>query len=214
MTLARATEVMVRLHRALEDHLEIARSLPAILPSVAHLADLLVGCLTTGGCVYTFGNGGSAADAQHFAGEIIGRYRRDRAPLASVCLAADVAVLTCIANDFGFEEVFARQVLALARPGDIVIGFSSTGRSANVVRGLSAAQSVGAMSVLFASGDGCPAAAHADLTLLVLDKGTARVQESHQLLMHMLSEVIDEHAGAVAPTASPVIEVTTERLTS
>lgn len=211
MTMPRSTGLIARLECALGDHLAATRSLSTLLPSVADLAALLTSSLNAGRRVFTFGNGGSAAEAQHFAGELIGRFRLTRAPLAAVCLAADAAVLTCIGNDFGFDQIFARQVLALAGPGDVTVAFTSTGRSPNVVDGLAAARSVGATTVLFSSGDGGPAVEHADISFLVLDAGTARVQESHQLLMHMLSEAVDEDAGAHAPTADPAAMVTNER---
>ncbi len=181
--------------RNLREHLTSIGSLDSVLPRAAELADLLITSIGQGKCVYTFGNGGSAAEAQHFAAELVGRYRLNRSPLAAVCLAGDSAVLTCIGNDFGFDQIFARQLVGLAHPGDVAVGFSTTGHSANVVAGLAAARRTGATTVLISSGDGGGAAQYADLTLLVLAAGTARVQESHQLLMHMISEAVDEHVG-------------------
>ena len=186
--------------RNLQEHLTAIGSLDSVFPRAVELTVLLTRRLGQGKCVYTFGNGGSAAEAQHFAGELVGRYRLNRSPLAAVCLAADSAVLTCIGNDFGFDEIFARQLVGLARPGDVAVGFTTTGNSANVVAGLAAARRTGATTVLFSSGDGGDAAQHADIPLLVLATGTARVQESHQLLMHMISEAVDEHVGGSSTT--------------
>jgi D-sedoheptulose 7-phosphate isomerase len=147
-----------------------------------------------GGRLYAFGNGGSAADAQHLVGELIGRYRRDRRPLPAVALSTDPSVMTCIANDYTFEDVFARQVEALARAGDVVVGFTTSGQSANVVAGLAAARASGATTVLFTGRDGGPAARHADLVLAAPADGTARVQELHVLFLHLVSEVVDAWA--------------------
>jgi D-sedoheptulose 7-phosphate isomerase len=145
--------------------------------------------------LYTFGNGGSAADAQHLAAELIGRYLRDRRPLPAVALTVDPSVVTCIANDYDYDHVFARQVAALAERGDVVVAFTTSGRSANVVEGLAAARRVGATTVLFGGGDGGPARDHADAALIVPSTTTARVQEMHLTLLHLLSEGVDEWAA-------------------
>src|SRR5207248_2605288 len=178
--------------RAMADRLAEHRDLVAraadLLPELDRVAQRLIEAYRDGGRLYAFGNGGSSCDAQHLAEELVARYRRDRRPLPAVSLSADSSVLTCIANDFGFEEVFARQVRAHARPGDVVVGFTTTGRSENVVRGLAAAREVGATTVLFAGGDGRPAIDHADHAVVVPASSTARVQEMHVLLLHALVE--------------------------
>ncbi|MGZ4354995.1 MAG: D-sedoheptulose-7-phosphate isomerase [Gaiellaceae bacterium] len=181
--------------RALAEHLEVARGIEALLPQVDAVAQRLVELYRGGGRLYTFGNGGSSADAQHFAEELVGRFRRERRPLPAQSLSSDAAALTCIANDFAFEDVFARQVEAFARPGDVVVGFSTSGRSPNVVRGLAAARAAGATTVLFAGGDGAPARDHADHALVVASASTARVQEMHVLLLHMLLDRVDAWAA-------------------
>jgi len=159
----------------------------------------LCNALADGGRLYTFGNGGSAADAQHLAAELIGHYKRDRRPLPAVALTVDPSVVTCIANDYAWEDVFARQIEALARPGDVVAAFTTSGTSENVVRGLAAARRAGATTVLFgggaASADGGPAAAQADLALVVPSATTARIQEMHVLLLHAVSEGVDAWAA-------------------
>ncbi|HEY6054455.1 MAG TPA: SIS domain-containing protein [Gaiellaceae bacterium] len=181
--------------RALAEHLEVARGIEALLPQVDAVAQRLVELYRGGGRLYTFGNGGSSADAQHFAEELVGRFRRERRPLPAQSLSVDAAALTCIANDYSFEDVFARQVEAFVRPGDVVVGFSTSGRSPNVVRGLAAAQAAGATTVLFAGGEGAPARDHADHALVVASTSTARVQEMHVLLLHMLLDRVDEWAA-------------------
>jgi D-sedoheptulose 7-phosphate isomerase len=166
-----------------------------LMPEVEAVAARLVEAFKAGGRLYAFGNGGSAADAQHLAGELIGHYRRDRRPLPAIALSTDPSVVTCIANDYTFDDVFARQVEALARPGDVVAGFTTSGRSANVVAGLAAGRAAGATTVLFTGRDGGPAARHADMVLAAPADATARIQELHVLFLHLVSEVVDAWAA-------------------
>jgi D-sedoheptulose 7-phosphate isomerase len=179
----------------LEEHRAVVDAMEPLLAQVDELGRAAVAAFDGGGRLWTFGNGGSAADAQHLAGELIGRYLRDRRPLPAVALSVDPSVMTCIANDYGYDDVFARQVAALAAPGDLVVGFSTSGRSESVVRGLAAGRRAGATTVLFGGGDGGPAASQADVNLLVPTATTARVQEMHVLLLHALSDAIDAWAG-------------------
>jgi D-sedoheptulose 7-phosphate isomerase len=180
------------------EHRAVTEAIDALLPALAHVTERLCDAFEAGGRLYTFGNGGSAADAQHLAAELIGRYKRERRPLPAVALSVDPSVVTCIANDYAYEDVFARQVEALAKPGDVVAGFTTSGKSRNVVRGLAAARRAGAMTVLFGGGSegGGPAAAEADVALIVPSATTARVQEMHLLLLHLLSEGVDAWAAA------------------
>jgi D-sedoheptulose 7-phosphate isomerase len=163
--------------------------------AVERAAALVADALAGGGQVLFCGNGGSAADAQHLVAELVGRYLRDRRPLPAVALSVDPSVVTCIANDYAFEEVFSRQVEALAGPNDVVIGFTTSGRSSNVIGGLDAARRAGATTVLFSAGDGGPARDHADIALLVPSTVTARIQEMHLLLLHLVSERVDAWAA-------------------
>ncbi|WP_329238254.1 SIS domain-containing protein [Actinoallomurus sp. NBC_01490] len=183
----------------LEEHLAVIESVRGLVPAVEALGEEVSDRLQRGGVVYSFGNGGSAADAQHLAGELIGRYCRERRPLAAVALSTDPTVSTCIGNDYSFDDVFARQVTALAGPDDVVVGFTTSGRSPNVVAGLAAGRKAGALTVLLtghADSGGGPAAEHADRVLAVASDRTARVQEAHVLLLHLLSEHIDRWAAA------------------
>jgi D-sedoheptulose 7-phosphate isomerase len=181
--------------RALAEHLDLAARVERLLPDVDAVAAAVVAALDIGGRVYTFGNGGSAVDANHFAEELVGRFQRERRPLPAQSLAADAAALTCIANDYSFEEIFERQVHAFVRAGDVAIGFSTSGRSANVVKGLAAAREAGATTVLFGGGDGGPAAAHADHALVVPSGSTARIQEMHVLFLHLVIDAVDRWAA-------------------
>ena len=180
----------------LADHRAVAEAAAVLLPNAVNAANRLVQCFTDGGTLWTFGNGGSAADAQHLTGELIGRYRLDRRPLPAVTLSTDPTTMTCITNDYGYDDVFSRQVEALARPGDVVAAFTTSGRSPNVVTGLAAAQRRGATTILFTGGEGGPALEHADLALIVPSSTTPRIQELHTFLLHVISERIDEWAAA------------------
>src|SRR5205814_1065318 len=137
----------------------------------------------------------AAVDAQHLAAELIGRYLRERRPLPAIALSVDPSVVTCIANDYAFDAVFARQVEALAGPGDVVVAFTTSGRSQNVVDGLAMARRRGATTVLFGGGDGGPASEHADFALIVPGTITARIQEMHLLMLHLLSDAVDRWAA-------------------
>jgi D-sedoheptulose 7-phosphate isomerase len=182
--------------RALAEHLELAARVEALLPEVDAVGRLVVDAFEAGGRVYTFGNGGSAVDANHFAEELVGRFERERRPLPAQSLAVDAAALSCIANDYSFAEVFERQVRGFVRPGDVVVAFSTSGRSENVVRGLAAARELGAATVLFGGGeDGGPAAAHADRALIVSSASTARIQELHVFLLHAVIDHVDRWAA-------------------
>ena len=186
----------------LADHVATARAAEALLPVVREVAELLCSTYAADRVLFTLGNGGSAADAQHFTGEMIGHYKRDRRPLGAVTLSTDPSTLTCIANDYSFADVFARQVEALARRGDVVAAFTTSGRSPNVVGALRAAQANGARTVLFGGGggDGGPAAEFADFCILVPSATTPRIQEMHTFFLHVISEYVDAWAaGESAP---------------
>ena len=190
---------MTSIRDGLAEHSELLGRLAEATETLETVAATMRDALAGGGTVYTFGNGGSAADAQHLAAELIGRYRRTRRPLPAASLATDPSVVTCIANDFGYDEVFARQVSALAGPGDVVVGFTTSGRSRSVVDGLAAGRDVGATTVLFGAGDGSAARMVADHALLVPSETTARIQEMHLLLLHLLSEAVDAWAAGTEP---------------
>jgi len=187
---------MADARQSIADHLAVAGAIEELLPQVEEVVAAITDCYAQGGRIYTFGNGGSAADSMHFAEELVARFKRERRPLAAQSFAADPTVLTCIANDYEYDEVFARQVRAFARQGDIVIGFTTSGRSPNVVRGLAAARELGARTVLFGGGEGTPAAEHADHALVVPSASTARVQEMHVLLLHLVLDDVDEWAAS------------------
>lgn len=190
---------MTLLDDQLQDHLRTVEATRTLIPQVISIAAEICARLEAGGTVFTFGNGGSAADAQHFTAELIGRYLRERRPLAAVSLSTDPSVTTCIANDYGYDQVLSRQIEALVHPTDVVVAFSTSGTSPTVVAGLAAAQGRGALTVLLTGEVGQDAAAHADHVLRVPSARTARIQEGHVLLLHLLSEEIDRWAAGDTP---------------
>ena len=191
----------------LTEHLPTAEATAVLLPAARAVAELFCARFAAGGGLWTLGNGGSAADAQHLTGEMVGRFKRERRPLPAVTLSTDPTVMTCIANDYRFDDVFSRQLQALARAGDVVAAFTTSGRSPDVVDALRVARGRGATTVLFGGGDGGPAAAHADHALLVPSTVTARIQEMHTFLLHAVSEVVDLWAVATEPGADALTGV-------
>lgn len=179
----------------LDAHIETGRAAAALLPGIRTVAEMLCEAFAAGHVLYTFGNGGSAADAQHFTGEIIGHYKRDRRPLAAVTLSTDPTTMTCIANDYSYDDIFSRQVQALAHAGDVVTAFTTSGASANVVTALQAAKANGATTVLFGGGDGGPSRGFSDYVLLSPSDVTPRIQEMHTFMLHVISEYVDAWAA-------------------
>ena len=162
------------------------QALEALKGPVLDAARAIRQSLSSGGKVLFFGNGGSAADAQHWAAELSGRYARERPGLAAVALTTDSSALTAIANDFGFDRVFARQVEALAKPGDVAVGISTSGNSPNVVAALRKAKELGCSTVAVLGKDGGRAASLCDVALVYGASETPRIQEFHAVLGHLL----------------------------
>ncbi|MGC8723453.1 MAG: D-sedoheptulose 7-phosphate isomerase [Acidobacteriota bacterium] len=154
-------------------------------------AERIRSSLAGGGKVLLFGNGGSAADAQHWAAELTGRYLRERPGLAAIALTTDTSALTAIANDYGYERVFARQVEALARPGDVAVGISTSGHSPNVRLGLQEARRRGCFTLAVLGRDGGALAGEADLALVYPAEATPRIQEMHAVLGHLLCALVE-----------------------
>jgi D-sedoheptulose 7-phosphate isomerase len=161
------------------------------LPEVEATADLIVERLRSGKTIFACGNGGSATDSMHLCEELVGRYRGDRRPLPAVSLNTDTSVLTCIANDYGFEQIFSRQVEALVGKDDIVVGFSTSGNSENIYQALQAASSKAATTILLAGKDGGRIKDVADYAVIVPDDNTARIQEIHTFVLHTWLEKVE-----------------------
>jgi D-sedoheptulose 7-phosphate isomerase len=186
--------------RALADeHVTVAEETRSTLVGeIEAFGGLLGDVLEGGGKLVVFGNGGSAADAQHFAAELTGHFVAERGPLPAVALTTDTSALTAIGNDYEFAEVYARQVRALARPGDLVVGISTSGRAENVLRGVAAGHEAGVTTVALTGGTGGPLAAIADRALIVPSAVTARIQEMHILIIHIVCSLIDDRLAAGA----------------
>lgn len=186
-------EVLARVLREHEAALEAVRS--ESLRQAGDAARRIVDVLQAGGTLFVAGNGGSAADAQHFAAEIVGRFvDRQRPALPAVALTTDTSILTAVANDFGFENIFARQLEGLARKGDLFIGISTSGKSPNILRALSKAKALGVSTIALVGSDASPLG-DAEIVVRVPHPETARVQEMHLLLYHAWCEAVDGAFG-------------------
>ena len=162
----------------------------------AEAAGAMIAALRSGGRVLACGNGGSAADAQHFAAELVGRFERERAALGAIALTTDTSIVTAVANDYDFSRVFARQVEALGRPGDVLLGISTSGGSANVIAAFVAAKAAGMTTVALTGRDGGAVGAAADIHVNVPAASTARVQEVHRTLLHAVCALIERELYA------------------
>ncbi len=160
--------------------------------NIKRAVEVVSQALKRGNKLLVFGNGGSAADAQHLAGEMINRFRRERAPLPAIALTTDTSVLTAIANDYDFKQVFVKQIEALGQPGDVALGISTSGRSENVCLALKKARALGLFGIGLGGGDGGRLAEVADLTILVPSQETPRIQEAHIFFIHLLCELVEE----------------------
>ena len=165
-----------------------------LVEPTAQAAELLLACLMNDGRFLICGNGGSAADAQHFAAEMTGRFEKERMELAAIALTTDTSALTAIGNDYGFEHIFSKQVRALGRAGDVLVGISTSGNSANVIEAIKAAHERGMRVIALTGRDGGKIAAmlqDSDILLNVPYPRTARIQENHILLIHAICDCID-----------------------
>jgi D-sedoheptulose 7-phosphate isomerase len=180
------------------DHADVAGACgEALAVPFAAMLSAWATSLRSGGKIIFFGNGGSAADAQHLATELVVRFRGDRTPIAALALTTDTSALTAAANDLGFEQVFARQILALGRAGDVAVGISTSGRSRNVIAALEAARETGLVAAAMTGGDGGELVKLADPLLIVPSSDTARIQEMHILLGHVLCGALELELGLV-----------------
>jgi len=144
------------------------------------------------GKILIFGNGGSAADAQHLAAELVNRFKKERAPMPAIALTTDTSILTAIANDYDFSEVFSKQILALGKKGDIALGISTSGKSSNVIEALKVAKKLGLYTIGLSGGDGGLMRDFCDYLILVPSRETPRIQEGHLLFLHIFSELLEE----------------------
>lgn len=180
-----------QLRDAIEAASQTFRALSSLEPEMAQAADVIDQCLRAGKKLLVCGNGGSATDASHFATELVVRFTKDRRALPAICLTSDTGILTAAGNDYGFDEIFARQVAAFGEPGDLLICLTTSGKSRNVIRALEEAKARKLRTIAFLGREGGSSTGIADIDLLVRSNSTARVQEAHQLLLHVLCETIE-----------------------
>jgi D-sedoheptulose 7-phosphate isomerase len=179
--------------KALEDHAKVLAAVrDQLVPDIRQVAQTLIECVSNGHTIFWCGNGGSAADAQHIAAELIGRFERDRKAIASIALTTDTSILTSVGNDYGFDSIFQRQVEALVRPGDVLVGLTTSGNSPNVLRAIEAANAQGAITVGLLGRDGGRLKKLCQRSIVVPADNTARIQEMHALIGHILCDLIEK----------------------
>ncbi|MDD5496601.1 MAG: D-sedoheptulose 7-phosphate isomerase [Candidatus Omnitrophica bacterium] len=160
--------------------------------NIASAARMAVDTLRSGGKILIFGNGGSAADSQHIAAELVGRFKKERPALAAIALTTDSSIISALANDYGYDVTFARQIEALGRKGDLAIGLSTSGNSANVILAIKKAKTMGLATVCLTGSGGGKLKSECDVAIVVPSKETARIQEAHILIGHIICELIEE----------------------
>jgi D-sedoheptulose 7-phosphate isomerase len=184
------------LPKLVEDTCRTLQALASQEDTFQKIAAAAVTTLKSGGKILTCGNGGSAADAMHLAEELVGHFRNHRPSLPAISLVADGTLLTCIGNDYGFDHVFSRQVEGLANANDLLVCFSSSGNSPNILQALAAARAKGVKSVALLGKGGGPAKGKADLEIIIANSDSGRIQEAHTLILHALLEVIEHEITA------------------
>lgn len=177
--------------KAIDEHLSVVRQVREQQPILQAIAEAMTAVLRNGGKILWCGNGGSAADSQHMAAEMVGRFRRERQALASIALTTDTSILTAIGNDYGYDQVFSRQVEGLGMSGDMLVGISTSGNSRNVVAAFEQAKARGLVTVAFTGAGGGKMASLADHLFAVSSRDTARIQEAHILAGHMLCDWVE-----------------------
>ena len=184
--------------RNLTEHLAMCQHLAALDAHVDQAINACVYSLRGGGKLMLCGNGGSAADSQHLAAEFTGRFIKDRPPIAAIALSTDTSALTCIANDYSFEAIFARQVQAIGKPGDCLIAISTSGNSGNVLAAVAAAKALGITCIGLLGREGGKLKAECDIAIVVPSQVTARIQEAHILIGHSLCGAVEQQLGLVS----------------
>lgn len=176
----------------IKEHRTVLDTLTELEESIHKVANLMIKCLENNGTIFWCGNGGSASDSQHLAGELVGRFEGDRRPLKSIALTADSAVMTCIVNDYGYEHIFSRQLEALGSEGDILVGISTSGNSKNVLNAFKVANNKGIISIGLLGRGGGEAVSLAQQSIIISSDSTARIQEMHILMGHILCDLVEK----------------------
>jgi len=191
---ARQRDIAARLEENIQVQQDLAKNTPG---KIEAMVDLILAAYRSGGKIIFCGNGGSAADAQHLAAELVGRFKLERRALPAIALNTNTSILTALGNDYGYDTVFSRQVEALANKNDIVIGLSTSGNSPNVIKAIEAAKTIGAKTIGLTGGNGGQLAKLADLAITVPSDNTPRIQEAHITIGHIVCELVErELAGA------------------
>ena len=189
----RAEVISVDIEHRIGEHIAVIEQVRQhCIPDIKKIAALCKEAVLQGRTIFFCGNGGSAADSQHLAAEFVGRFVKERRGLAAIALTTDTSILTAISNDYGYEQIFARQVEALAKPGDVLIGLSTSGNSPNVILAIHKAKQLGVITIGLSGGNGGKMAEHCDVCVTVPAKVTARIQEAHILIGHIICEIMDE----------------------
>lgn len=195
--MASPTQQVDRILAVWNEHVEVAKALPILAPAVSSAVDIIYSSLAVGGQLLIAGNGGSAADAQHIAAELTGRFLRERRPFRAMALHVNTSALTAIGNDYGFEHVFARELSAHARPGDVFLAITTSGNSQNILLAIEAARRSSVAVIGLTGESGGKMKTTCDVCLCVPSKSTARIQEMHITISHAICELLEERlAGA------------------
>ena len=181
----------VVLDKTLDEHLTCFKMLDGQRDSIIKAADTIRSALIAGNKILICGNGGSASDAQHFAAEIVGRFTRERKAWPAIALTTDTSILTAVANDYGYDTIFSRQVEGLGQPGDVLIGISTSGNSPNVLKAVEQAQNIGMATIALTGGSGGILSENADTAVIAPSKVTARIQEAHIFILHLWADIAE-----------------------
>jgi len=183
---------MDNLKKCLQEHIQTAKKMQDLLPLIKEAGEMCLNALKNGNKVMLCGNGGSAADSQHIAAELSGRFKKERIPLAGIALTTDTSALTAIGNDYGYEYVFSRQLEALGKEGDVLIAISTSGNSPNVIKAIESAKKTGIKVITLSGKDGGKMKEMGDVNIVIPSNDTPRIQEMHIMVGHMICALIDE----------------------
>lgn len=185
-------ELLAGIEREIQESIAVKEQLVGVAQLIADAARLIIASMRNGGKLIVFGNGGSAADAQHLSAELVGRYRQNRKAFPAIALTTDSSALTSISNDYGFDTIFSRQLEALGKSGDVVVAISTSGNSPNVLQALATAKKLGITSIGLTGKSGGKLRGSVDVCLSVPSDSTPRIQEAHSLIIHILSGIVEE----------------------
>lgn len=181
-----------KIKKIIEESLEVKESVLGLAGIIKQMSDTIVRAIKNGNKLLVFGNGGSAADAQHLVGELVGRFKMERGALPAIALTTNTSTITSIGNDYSFEDIFSRQVEGLARKGDVCIGISTSGNAGNVIKGIKKAKEIGAKTIALTGCAGGELAKICDISIVVPSHNTPRIQEAHITIIHIICELVEK----------------------